>query len=408
MRHALGVLGVLAATVLLVVSAAMNWRFGYELGITDFDKHLYATASAAADCLKALVPFLFFAAIRNRMWAQALASCVVWAVVTIYSFASAFGHAALNRGDTSGKRATQVQSYKDLRADLKRAKTQLGWVPAHRPADTVKSDMNGLQLQRRWRRTNGCTNVTARASRRFCDKHAKLSAELASARKAEVLETKISKLNEKLANRTGVTHSAADPQAAVLAKLIGIFMPGVKVEDVQTALAICIALLLEVGSGLGMYIAFAQWRLNDDRRTRSAAETVKTLKSETIEDASELTANVEITTPGESANDNVATPKLAAPSDETRSDVEQFYDENVEAQEGSSLTATALYEDYCAWCESNKKEPLALPTFGRELGDLGVNKAKIAGRVRYIGIALRSVTSATGDKNSPVPIVKVA
>ena len=111
MRHALGVLGVLAAGVLLAVSAAMNWRFGYQLGVAEFDKLLYASASAAADCLKALVPFLIFAAIKNRMWSQAAASTLVWVVVTVYSLTSALGHAALNRGDTSGKRATEVQAY---------------------------------------------------------------------------------------------------------------------------------------------------------------------------------------------------------------------------------------------------------------------------------------------------------
>ena len=71
MRHALGVLGVLAAGVLLAVSCAMNWRFGFSLGRTEFDGQIYGAASAAADCMKALVPFFFFAAIRNRMWSQA-------------------------------------------------------------------------------------------------------------------------------------------------------------------------------------------------------------------------------------------------------------------------------------------------------------------------------------------------
>ena len=60
-RHALGVLGVLAAGVLLAVSCAMNWRFGVSLGRTEFDGQIYGAASAAADCMKALVPFFFFA-----------------------------------------------------------------------------------------------------------------------------------------------------------------------------------------------------------------------------------------------------------------------------------------------------------------------------------------------------------
>src|SRR5215207_9778929 len=134
MRHALGILGVLAAGVLLAVSAAMNWRFGLSLGRTEMDGQIYGAASAAADCFKALVPFFFFAALKNRMWSQAAASAVVWVVVTSYSLTSALGHAALNRLDTSGHRAAEAATYKDHRSDLKRAEDQASWIPQHRPA----------------------------------------------------------------------------------------------------------------------------------------------------------------------------------------------------------------------------------------------------------------------------------
>ncbi|HXF52551.1 MAG TPA: hypothetical protein VNK52_00370, partial [Hyphomicrobiaceae bacterium] len=89
LRHALGVCGVIAAAVLLAVSCAMNWRFGFSLGRTEIDGQIYGAASVAADCLKALVPFFFFAAIRNRMWSQAIASILVWGVVSAYSLTSA-------------------------------------------------------------------------------------------------------------------------------------------------------------------------------------------------------------------------------------------------------------------------------------------------------------------------------
>ena len=107
-RHALGVLGVIAAGILLAVSAAMNYRFGFSLGKTALDGQIYGMASAAADCFKALVPFFFFAALRNRMWSQAIAAALVWTVVVAYSMTSALGHAALNRLDTTGQRAVEA------------------------------------------------------------------------------------------------------------------------------------------------------------------------------------------------------------------------------------------------------------------------------------------------------------
>jgi len=115
---------------------------------------------------------------------------------------------------------------------------------------------------------------------------------------------------------------------------------------------------------------------------------------------------VAIAKPRSGANDNRSSPaqRLIAPE----TDVERFYKERIETQDGSSLTATSLYEDYCAWCEERQKEPLALPTFGREFGELGVQKARIAGRVRYIGIALKSAGELEEDKKLPALGAKAA
>jgi hypothetical protein len=393
MRHALGVLGVLAAGVLLAVSAAMNWRFGFSLGRTELDGQIYGAASAAADCMKALVPFFFFAAIRNRMWSQAAASALVWVVVTAYSLTSALGHAALNRFDSAGHRAATVAAYKDHRADLARAQEQLTWIPQHRPAQTVQAEIDALKSDRAWVWTQGCTEVTGSKGRTYCQNYHALAAELASAEQSIALEARIADIQAKIGESNGATvMSEADPQAAVLAKLAALVAPGVKIEDVQTALTVFIALLLEVGSAFGMYIAFSQWRLYE----RHSPAAPRMVPVSTAAAAVAAPKAVAIAKPRSGANDNRSSPaqRLIAPE----TDVERFYKERIETQDGSSLTATSLYEDYCAWCEERQKEPLALPTFGREFGELGVQKARIAGRVRYIGIALKSAGELEEDK----------
>jgi hypothetical protein len=390
------VLGVLAAGVLLAVSAAMNWRFGFSLGRTEFDGQIYGAASAAADCMKALVPFFFFAAIRNRMWSQAVASALVWVVVMAYSLTSALGHAALNRFDTAGQRAVTVQTYKDHRADLARAQEQLSWIPQHRPAQTVQAEIEALKDERPWGWTNGCTSVTGNKGRSFCQKYHGLAAELASAEQSVALEARIAEVKGKIADQNGATvMSEADPQAAVLAKLAAILAPSIRVEDVQTGLTVFIALLLEVGSAFGMYIAFSQWRLYD-RHTPAAPRMAPVSTAAAAVAAQKAVA---IAKPRSGANDNRSASAQRRVAPET--DVERFYKERIETQDGSSLTATSLYEDYCAWCEEQQKEPLALPTFGREFGELGVQKARIAGRVRYIGIALKSAGELEEDKKLP-------
>jgi hypothetical protein len=80
--------------------------------------------------------------------------------------------------------------------------------------------------------------------------------------------------------------------------------------------------------------------------------------------------------------------------------VQRFYRERiVAAAEASSLTSTELYEEYCAWCEENNKEPFAHPRVTREIGELGVKKDRIGKRTRYFGIALKSAA----DKDNKLP-----
>ena len=394
MKHALGALGVIAAGVLLAVSAAMNWRFGYSLGMTEVDKQIYGAASAAADCFKALVPFFFFAALRNKMWSQAAASAVLWVVVTVYSLTSALGHAALNRMDTNGQRAVEAASYKDLRNDLKRAQDQMSWIPQHRPVHTVAGDIDASKLQRMWAQTKNCSEVTGPQGRDFCGRYQGLLSEQASAEQALKWDGVITEINAKLGKAKGANAMAdADPQAAVLAKLASMVLPGIKTEDVQTALAVFVAILLEIGSGFGMYVAFSTWRLYDEDAPSVPATAAERSVEVTSQPVPHAKPRLGV------ANDNKSSAKLMAPE----TDVIRFRNERIEDQEGTSLTATTLYEDYCAWCEEQQKEPLALPTFGREFGDLGVQKAKIAGRVRYIGIALRSGYDDEEDKKVPAP-----
>lgn len=390
-RHALGVLGVLAAGVLLAVSCAMNWRFGFSLGRTELDGEIYGAASAAADCLKALVPFFFFAAVRNRMWSQAAAAAVVGVVVTAYSLTSALGHAALNRFDTAGQRAVEAQSYQDLRADMKRAEDQISWIPQHRPAATVQGDLDGLKTQKPWSFTKGCTEVSGPQGREYCQKYHALTAELASGQQAEALEARVTEIQTKLGHTNAQTvMAAADPQAAVLAKLSGF-----DVEKVQMAMTMFIALLLEVGSAFGMYVAFSQWRLYD--REAPAAPRMASLSTAAAAVAAPVA--VPVKKPRLGANDNRTAPpqKLLVPE----TDVQRFYKESVDSQDGHTVSATALYEAYCVWCEEREKEPLALPTFGREIAEFGIQKVKKKDGVRYVGIALRSDLELEEDKKLP-------
>lgn len=390
MRHALGVLGVLAASVLLLVSAAMNWRFGYSLGHTEFDSQLLGLASASSDCLKALIPFFLFAALRNRQWSQAAAAGVLWGVCLTYSLTSALGFSAMNRADTTGQRVAEAAAYGDLKTELDKSRERLNWVPQHRPADMVAQEVEVLKQDRKWDATKSCTDATTGASKTYCGQYHGLLAELGAAQEADKLQTRIDEIRVKLTAATsGVAlASTADPQVDTLSNL-----SGQAKSMVQTGLILMVALLVELGSSLGFYVVFSNWKIYETKK----AVPVPVAKTETVREpivvapvASALPALADHTQTQAlplvaSANDNKqVTTRVQAPE----ANVQRYYKEKVVSAEGANLTATELYEDYTDWCNDNGKEPEALTTFGRELNALGVQKIKFNGKIRYIGIKL--------------------
>ena len=377
MRHVLGIAGVTAAAVLLLVSAAMNWRFGYTLGKSEFESQLYGGASAAADCFKALLPFFIFAALRNRSYSQALGGALLFAVCFSYSLTSSLGFAALNRADITGLRVLKVETHADLRADLERSREELKSLPARRPVGTVAGEIEAFKQNGRWLSSAGCAEATAVKSMSYCEGFFKLKAELAIAEQSDKLEGKISQLTNRVSELdSAAAAKATDPQSQMLASLTGR-----STEEIQLGLTLLIALLVELGASLGFYTAFSYWRIFDVKGL-PAPEPIRV----------PVPAFAPI--PVFQALPNCVDPELRAA--QVKTDVELYFEERVGRENGSSVTALALYDDYCQWCEVKGRQPLGLPIFTRRFSDLGVQKAKVAGRIRYMDVRLLFSTAEDG------------
>jgi hypothetical protein len=232
----------------------------------------------------------------------------------------------------------------------------------------VQSELNGLKGQRAWTSTAGCSDITGKSNREFCQQFHKLTAEHASALEAQKLETRIAEIGARLATTAGGTALAeADPQASVLAKLSGL-----NVEMVQTALTLFVALLIEIGSGFGMYVAFAHWRLHETPETRAAAPC-----SPQLPRASARRKSREPSSPLRSPRPARRRCTRRLHRAQVRRQRQQDRRQAAAARQrrrallsrarcglgGSSLTSQDLYESYCAWCEERDKEPFAMPTF---------------------------------------------
>ena len=76
-----------------------------------------------------------------------------------------------------------------------------------------------------------------------------------------------------------------------------------------------------------------------------------------------------------------------------KNDVERFYKAGIDFPSiVSTVPASQLYEHFCHWCLQHQRTPVSRPKFARAFGDLGIQKARVAGRVLYVGIALRPTT----------------
>ena len=187
-----------AAAVLTagVCTTAMNWRFSYQIGTTEWDSTIWAVFSVALDVLKWLM-LLFAAQAGKRCKMKALAAITIWLVATTYSFGAAIGFAALNRDTTTSEREHQVQLQRTL--------------------ETMKQSP-------RWQSSAACADATAPQSKQFCATYTATAARLKR------------------------TTQEADPQSALIAKLTGL-----SIETVRLSLAVFLAVACEVISALGFF-----------------------------------------------------------------------------------------------------------------------------------------------------------
>jgi len=147
---------------------------------------------------------------------------------------------------------------------------------------------------------------------------------------------------------------SADPQAEALARLTGSSPTGVR-----TALALLVAVLIELGSGLGLWLA-----------TSGAPAVKQTKRPEKL-----------------NAGEEKAVPETRDDSDAGAS-AEAWAEVRVERHLNGQLTAQELRADYQRWCTARGAEPISSNAFGRQLSEIGIQRKRTGGRTLYVGVGL--------------------
>lgn len=330
-KSVFSILGMGAALVMCAVSGAMNYLFMASLGKTPLEGHVLGAASAAADVLKALLPFFIAWSWRDGRVVAAMSGLIAFLFFVSFSLMSALGFAADNRGLLVDGRKNLNLAYERMQRELDDIERQSAALSAHRPAAVVSEEIRRHQQSRRWNATKECADATEIQSREYCATYFALRAELAASLEAERLKAASSYLQAEVQKlrAQGAGHDV-DPQVSMLARITGI-----EAERVRLALVIAVAVLVEFGASLGLFLASGHG---------SAVEGP-------------------LSSPDQAAMSNLPLPKVVG-------SVEDFCLEGLVAAESSVMDSDQLEPAYAQWCASTGYKPLAAEEFQKQFGSI--------------------------------------
>jgi hypothetical protein len=342
---------------------AANLKFGLSLASTPFDRIIYGGLSLAADLMKVALPLVTILLWRNGHRIFAAIAGVFCLGLISFSLVAAIGFAASTRGETITANKAVIDSRKAWEAKIERTAQQLDQLGVPPPASVIQAEIDSLL------RTPGagdCTAINGPVTKELCPRVDELRKELAASQRAAQLEADLVADREKL-QTVPVAASMRDPQSATLSRLTTL-----DEGQIRDAIAILIALLVEIGSALGfsfMVLAF--------RPTR----------------APQLLA---------AANDVMETPIAPPPAEprklvrspETPADaVTRWALSRLDVLNAGRIQAEAAYKDFAEWCKGGGMEVCTPQMFGRRftkvIAGMGGRKMKVNGRAYYEGVTLQ-------------------
>ena len=204
-----------------------------------------------ADALKAFLPLAIAGALMARQRGRAAAGVAMFAVFSLYSFTSELGLYALSREAIASDVQAGKEGYEAAKAERARIAARLKELGPQRPAGTVRGDIAAAKQNRYWEQSGQCSAPSTWGERDHCTKFEKLRGELASAEEADRLRAQDQGFAAKLDGfNLAAVMKSSDPQSEALARFTG-FSP----QSIRDALAILVAALIELGSGLGLWVA---------------------------------------------------------------------------------------------------------------------------------------------------------
>lgn len=351
--------GILVCLGLIALSGILNFRFAYRMADTNLDGWLYGLCVGLAEFIKAICPFVMAWGWRHRSAGTVLVALVFFTVATGYSLTSATGYAAQHRLAKQLAAGSSSEQRETRRLELGRAQARLKALGTTRSPGEIEKAIETALKQPVGKITVGAfsSNCTLNRlpTREACLAVAVLAEELERSREIERLELVVDRLNEREAEQP-IAAPAANAQVDAMMNVSKTFNTGISRQTVETVLAVLFAVLVELGSGVGLFLVTTPWRLGPLASTEPMDQ----------EDISAMSQ------------------KLGY--------VDTFLDERLLQAENRQLTTGELFNAYLQWCREKGHVPYSKEVFGREFKAIA-RQVKIgsrgdAGYEVYLDVAL--------------------
>lgn len=382
MFYALTSLGTLVVIGLASVSIVANFWFGTLLTTGD-ERTLYGVLFALLDGLKTLLLPLAATAATARLLGKSWAAVLVFILLSALSFTAEVGLYATTKSETVGDAKAAKERYQQARDAKTTADAAVAAFGAVRPLGDIKGEIAALKRDRLYDRSAKCTDATALDSRDLCARLDRLAGERDKAieyaeasRTAQATAVDLGKQNVAAAMRV------IDPQAEALAKLLSPVL-AVDAETVRTGLAVFIALLIELGSGLGPWLVMPA--------PRAAVQSLEAPTKPPVKTAPPVRAAAPVPKP-ETPPAKVEPPPTAPLAEDDA--VARWASSALVKRRGAYVRAGEAREAFNAWCTTEGKKPPNRTAFGKAMRAAGFGGRKIGGVQRYEGIALVSAKRA--------------
>ena len=327
MRALLTALCVIAAFVLMGVSASLNYGFMAGFGHTAEAAIMLGAAAVAGDILKASLPFFLVLAWRSRRLLFLVLGVPAWMLLSAVSLLAALGYAAEIRDQTAHARQSLNHKLAQAVAEAARLVDLQQSTHERRSPAVIEAELSALRQDARWATSVQCTDATARASRTFCARYFELGGALEAARERLQHERQLADVRREIMRmRSDGAGLISEPQVQVLAQMLGASAP-----RVRTALIVLAALFIEIGSGLGLYLALH----HSAPRALSTSPAIP--------------------------SDHLAPMGLRAPPHLAL--MEAYWVARIVPAPGACLSLQVAWQDYAEWCAAAAMQPMSRAAF---------------------------------------------